>query len=111
MRSVTHSVIHRIELIQKHPDTVGCINFFHKSPEGAGRNGPRLCSTYVFSIKNWVQGEGATPEAAFEDLWQQLVRIIPSLDGSLGGPVETRPAVPGLTAQPAPTLTTRIPGL
>lgn len=101
-------IMQRIAAVQSHPDTVGCVNFYHKLHEGQGRNGPRLCSTYVFSIKNWVQGEGDTPEAAFNDLWRQLILVVPSLAG--GAQIQTRP-VPGLTTQPAPTPVVRIPGL
>lgn len=90
----------RIELIQKHPDTVGCVNFHHK--QGEGRSGPRKCSTYVFSINKWVYGEGDTAEQAFLDMWRQLIGIIPDLaDGRTPTPaVQTAP--PGLTRSALP---------
>lgn len=95
------NIMERIEMIHKHPEMVGAVSFFHKLPENQGRNGPRLCHAYCLTHKTYIQGEGRTAEAAFENMWSQLVKIVPNIDGMV------TQAPPEMVHQELPGLVTR----
>lgn len=97
------NIIERIEMIHKHPDMVGAVSFFHKYPESQGRNGPRLCHAYCVSAKTYIQGEGRTAEAAFDDMWNQIVKIVPSIAGMVtqAPPTVVHQELPGLVTRDA----------